>query len=86
MLALLKLRHPSPALGQQCSGSLPFRFRLGLNTTGSPSDFWAFGPRLTSLVPLILRLSDLNYFLGSPAFRQQIVGLLTSINVLSQFL
>ena len=73
-------------LDNSVPGSLPFRFRLGLNATGPPSDFWAFGPRLASLVPLTLRLSDLNYFLGSPAFRQQTVGLLTSISVLSRFL
>ena len=70
-------------LDNSVPGSLPFRFRLGLNATGPPSDFWAFGPRLASLVPLTLRLSDLNYFLGSPAFRQQTVGLLTSISVKS---
>ena len=70
-------------LDNSVPGSLPFRFRLGLNATGPPSDFRAFGPRLASLVPLTLRLSDLNYFLGSPAFRQQTVGLLTSISVKS---
>ena len=70
-------------LDNSVPGSLPFRFRLGLNATGPSSDFWAFGPRLASLVPLTLRLSDLNYFLGSPAFRQQTVGLLTSISVKS---
>lgn len=73
-------------LDNSVPGSLPFRFRLGLNATGPPSDFRAFGPRLASLVPLTLRLSDLNYSLGSPAYRQQTVGLLTSINVLSRFL
>ena len=64
-------------LDNSVPGSLPFRFRLGLNATGPPSDFRAFGPRLASLVPLTLRLSVLNYFLVSP------VGRLTSISVKS---